>query len=325
MPAGQAGTQGETPWVVIGLDVGGSRLKGALLRSDGTLVGDVRQADARSGEPKEVVLSTFTGMIQSLMAGAGDMQVAGIGIAMPGPFDYERGISYIRGLGKYEALYGINVGEALRDRLGLDRSFPVRFLNDAEAFARGEWRFGAARGRRRVMVLTFGTGCGSAFLADGKVLRGGPGVPPDGYVYGIPFRGATIDDWLSARGILRLWQGRRGGGAQVPAGVQVKDLAARAEAGDAEARALFREFGWMAGEALRPIAAAFQPDCIVIGGGISKGYALFGPQLVEALGEWGAVVTPATHPDEAAVLGAATLVLELASSRPSVRRPIGRG
>jgi len=63
--------------------------------------------------------------------------ISGVGIAMPGPFDYENGISYIKGLGKYESLYNLNIKEHLAESLGLN-SLNVRFRNDAESAIAGE-------------------------------------------------------------------------------------------------------------------------------------------------------------------------------------------
>ncbi len=78
---------------------------------------------------------------------------------MPGPFDYPTGVGRFAGVGKFESLAGVDVGAGLRERL-TGRAERLCFLNDADAFAIGEYRAGAARGHQRVVCLTLGTGWG---------------------------------------------------------------------------------------------------------------------------------------------------------------------
>ncbi|MEZ4637552.1 MAG: ROK family protein [Caldilineaceae bacterium] len=78
----------------------------------------------------------------------------------------------------------------------------VRFRNDAEAAIVGEARFGAGRGLHRLIGLTLGTGSGSAFLIGGVPQIGGPGVPPNGWIYPLLFEGTQADDVFSIRGLL---------------------------------------------------------------------------------------------------------------------------
>src|SRR5688572_21060975 len=87
-----------------------------------------------------------------------------LGVAVPGPFDYERGISLVRH--KLLELHGVDLRSELAAALGFAPS-SIRFLNDAAAFALGEWWVGAARGHRRAVGITLGTGLGSAFLDAG--------------------------------------------------------------------------------------------------------------------------------------------------------------
>src|SRR5690606_9885973 len=126
--------------------------------------------------------------------------LAGIGIAMPGPFDYVNGISLIKGLGKYEALYGMNIKGELKARMMLPQDVPVIFANDAVCFARGEYSYGSALGYRRVVALTLGTGLGAAFLEDGRRVDKGPEVPDGGVLYNIPYGNGIAEDCFSTRG-----------------------------------------------------------------------------------------------------------------------------
>lgn len=296
--------------VVVGLDVGGTSVKGGLVDCRGNLVGDVVTFSARSDERAEVILAAFEEGLRRLWQQAGDHPVAGMGVGMPGPFDYDRGVSLIKNLGKYDALYGLNLGDAWRERLALPPEFPIRFLNDAVAFALGEVYYGVARNVSRVMAITLGTGCGSAFVVDGEPVREGEGTPPGGSIYGLPFRDGIVDDWLSRRGILRLWRSfhptEQGASGEDAGLADVVDLARLALAGDEDARRLFAAFGEVMAEALAPAVASFRPDCLVIGGQIAKSFPLFGPRLVACLNIPEVFITPAADIDGAAIKGAAS-------------------
>jgi glucokinase len=219
------------------------------------------------------------------------------GVATPGPFDYERGVSLIRGLGKLDALYGADLKARLAEDLGLARPEQVRFLNDAHAFVLGEWWAGGARGHARAMGVTLGTGLGSGFLADGELVASGPLVPPEGRVDLVPFRGRAVEDSLSSRGIAAAF-----GGAG-----EVIDIARRAREGEPAARAAFTAFGSGLAEFLDPWIIRFAPTCLVFGGGVAHAWDLFGGAFVEA--SLAATIldrcSPADRLTEAPLLGAA--------------------
>jgi glucokinase len=129
---------------------------------------------AKSKEAKDVILGHFVDMIKQQTNRIMDrhFRIEGIGFAFPGPFDYERGISYIQGVDKFESLYGVNLREELTSRIR-DASFfkhkrtpdfHIVFENDANLFALGEYAAGKAGRYRKSICITIGTGTGSAFL-----------------------------------------------------------------------------------------------------------------------------------------------------------------
>jgi len=289
----------------VGLDVGGSSLKAGLVLAGGGLAGEAREVPIASQGGEGAILDDFASALSPFLGAPG---VRGIGIGMPGPFDYERGVSLMRGLTKFDGIYGLDLGRALRERLQLADDVRLRFVNDAAAFALGEVRFGAGRGCRRVMAVTLGTGCGSAFAVDGDVVTGGDGVPPHGYVYCLPYRGGIVDDHLSSRGLAALWREVTGSRGDAPDG---RALADAARAGDSGAGATYREFGARTAEALGGVIESFRPEVLVLGGQISRGFDLFGPSLEAGLagGSTVPLVRPAEHLTSSALLGAASLVL----------------
>jgi glucokinase len=188
--------------------------------------------------------------------------------------------------------------DALRSRLDLG-DLPILFRNDAEAAVVGEARYGAGRDYRRLIGVTLGTGCGSAFVVDGVPVTSGPGVPPNGWLYPALFHGLRADDLFSRRGLeARL---RAAGGAQR----SVKDAAAAARAGDAGARQVFEEFGADLGIFLNSFVVTFAAEAVLVLGRIAGAIDLFGPPLREALS---VPALPGKRGADAALLGAADLL-----------------
>jgi glucokinase len=223
--------------------------------------------------------------------------IARWGVAAPGPFDYERGVSKIRGVAKLDALYGVDLRDRLAQDLGIERPERLRFLNDAHAFVLGEWWTGAAKGHSRVLGVTLGTGLGSGFLADGEIVLPGPLVPPESRLDLVPFRDGPVEDVISSRGIV----------AAFGEAVDVVEIARRARDDDPRAIAVFRGFGAALGEFVGPWVARFEPSCLVFGGSIARAWDLFGDAFLGSDPEATRLdrCGPADRLDEAPLLGAA--------------------
>ncbi|MEV6483958.1 ROK family protein [Streptomyces sp. NPDC051576] len=227
-------------------------------------------------------------------------------VALPGPFDYERGIGRYEGVGKFDALRGFDLRAALT--ASLPGATAVSFWNDADAFALGEWWAGAARGHRRVVGITLGTGVGSCFLHDGRVLRHGPGVAPEGRVHTLRYAGGPLEETVSRRALRRAYA--RASGASPP---DVREIARLARQGDRAAAGVFAETFGALGRVLGPLLAAFEPTVLVVGGAIAGAWDLVSGPLRAGLTEVAParvrriVITSAQRPAEAPLLGAAYL------------------
>lgn len=209
------------------------------------------------------------------------MNLAGIRMAFPGPFDYENGISLMQGLGKYDKLYQASVRRGLSDLLGIGKE-RILFVNDAAAFALGEMGFGEAYGAERALFICIGTGCGSAFGVNGKIASAGtPGVPRSGYVYDAPFLESCIDDYLSRRGLMALTRECLG------TALDGKALSQRVLHKDAAARNCFLIFGRRIQEALSPFLDTFCPEVLCFGGQITGSGTMFLPPVEKACRERG--------------------------------------
>jgi glucokinase len=251
---------------VLVYDVGGSHIAAAVCFKDGFRLGTV----VRANLPEEQSSDAFVEVLHTLGVKAGESveSAEGAELAMPGPFDYPKGISWMKH--KMPYLYGVNLSEALAARFGWKAS-QVRFLNDAAAYLLGEVGAGAARGVKRVVVFTLGTGVGSGFAVDGKVVTEGKGVPPGGEIWNVPYEGGIVEDLISTRALQRAYKERKGQEREVAS------IAHYAMGGEAVSIAVFDHFGKTLGVALKRLLADFAPDVVVLGGGISRSSRLFLP------------------------------------------------
>lgn len=262
--------------ISIGVDIGGSHISCAACDLADrkylpeTFAENKVNNQAGAGEIIEIWADTIQQTVQRLDAEA----IAGIGFAMPGPFDYVSGVAlFDHNVRKYESLYGINIPEILREKLHLHNNFPVRFVNDATAFALGEDWIGKAGGTSRSLAVTLGTGFGSAFLENHLPVVSGETVPEKGYVYHLPFESGIADDYFSTRGLLARFQektGKRFSG--------VRELAELAASETAVVQ-LFADFGFKLGVFLAPLIEKFGAEVLVVGGNISNAFPLFGQYL----------------------------------------------
>jgi glucokinase len=280
---------------VLVFDIGGSHVAAAVChRVEGAYrLGRVVSAS----HPAEQTCDAFVGLLHSLgvQASAGIGGILGAGLAMPGPFDYSTGVSLMRH--KLPYLFGVNLHQALAARFGWQPS-QVRSLNDAGAFLLGEIGAGAARGVTRAVGITLGTGIGSAFAVDGRVVTEGPGVPPGGEIWNLPYEGGIVEDLVSTRAIQGSYRRRTGKLADVAA-------IASAAAVDPAATEAFADFGRHLGQALRILLPAFAPEAAVLGGGITRSARLFLPAALHALEGLDFKVRIAELLDHAALVGAA--------------------
>lgn len=242
------------------LEIGGSHVTAAVVSPAGWDVDVVERAKLDSQRSTAEIVA-------QLVAAAKKLPLAsGLAVALPGPFDFATGVAWYRGVEKFDSLYGHNLGKSLREQLDLDR---VAFLNDAEAFSVGEWTAGELRGLDRCVGVTIGTGIGTGFLDDGRAVRTGDTVPPGGELYKVSHEGRPLEDWISARAILRLYFDRLGAAEN---GIGVKEIAERARAGEAVAlEVLLDSFGVLS-RVLVPWLSCFGATKVVLGGSISGAF-----------------------------------------------------
>jgi len=292
----------------IGVDIGGSHISCAAIDpGERKILKNThaeRPVDNKAGADE--IISRWSEALSETFEKAGRGNIRGIGFAMPGPFDYVRGICLIRGVPKYEKLYGVNIGDAIRESLKLHEQMPVRFMNDASSFAVGEAWAGKAAGFRRSMAITLGTGLGSAFVADGVPVVRGENVPDLGCVYHISYQDGIADDYFSTRWFIRRYEELTG-----KASHGVREIAEAARS-DKNLRKIFITFGASLGAFLSPYLNSFGAEALVMGGNISRAYDLFGPPMEEEMKARDCTTQPfiSELKEDAALLGSAHLLEE---------------
>lgn len=261
------------------LDAGGTEIKSAAFSDAGKRLDSIHSAPSHAREDRETILRNLLDVIarEKEVLEANGTRLGTVGMAFPGPFDYEKGISHIRGLDKYDAIDGVALEEALKGIPGqdvLDDGVRFFFRHDVNSFARGLPSMEPSCAAGRILCLCIGTGSGSAFLEDGRLLQQDPRIPDNGWIYPFPFRGMTVDDWVSVRGLARI-----AGEAGFPPGTTGKDLSGMAGQGNRQAMAVWKAFGACIAEALGPFMDAFRPEKLVLGGQISKAEPYFGTEI----------------------------------------------
>jgi glucokinase len=292
--------------IAIGTDIGGSHISCAAIDLEsGKILRDTlteKAVDTRADADE--IIKVWADALSSALTYVPIEKVKGIGFAMPGPFDYVNGICYIKGLSKYENLYGLNITDAIKEKLQLPDGFLIRYMNDASSFAVGEAWAGSAMKATRSLSITLGTGFGSAFINNRIPIVDGPEVPKLGCVYHLPYKGDIVEESISTRWFLRTYKSRTGNEIK-----GVKELAELAVS-DKVAMSLFTEFGENLGIFLAPWLIKFNAEILIIGGNISYSFNLFGKPLLNKLREenCGCDVAVSELKEDAALLGSAYLL-----------------
>jgi len=280
---------------VIGIDVGGTMLKGGVCDRDAAIV---------HGERRRTARDDAEALVDGIVALAGDLAaegrrrfgadgVAGIGLAVPGLVDETRGV----------ALRAVNLpwrDLALAAVVGARLGLPALLSHDVRAAAAAEAALGAGRASDDFLFVAIGTGIGAAIVHGGRPFLGAHGragelghvvVEPDGPPCGCGARGC-LEAIASAAAIERGYAAAGGGGGgggragergdRDGAGASAREVAALAQAGDPVAREVWARAARALGAALADAVALLDPGLVVVGGGLAEaGAQLLDPVAAE--------------------------------------------
>lgn len=308
----------------VGVDVGGTKLSGALVDRKGRTIRE--KIVSTPAEGPFAIVDAIIGVAREVIEGAHPSELAGIGLGLPAQIDFHKQtVEFCTNL----PLAGIEVRDMVKTRLNL----PVVIDNDGEVAAIGEHRFGVAQGARDFVLVTIGTGIGGGLYCDGKPYRGHRGFGGEvGHIL-VAFDGEPCA--CGGIGHLEAYSGRlalvREGlaAAETYRGAAIKrkvndDLNAvsdhtlmeLAEAGDEVAAGIMSRATSIFGQAMVGIVNLFDPELLVIGGGLGMrwpGYLADARKWIdrEALaGRVDVQVVSADLGNDAGIVGAAALAFD---------------
>lgn len=284
------------------LDIGGTFTKSVVADSCGELLlgSEFTHPMPSDGSRDEICDSLrMTVARGAAFAERHGLRIAGIGIAVPGPFDYAHGIP--RMTHKFQAINGMSLADLLRGVPGVGAEMPLAFVHDVNAVLLGELVRGNACGFRNAAVVTLGTGLGFACCLDGRVQYSPLGSPRIS-IYNRPCRDGILEDWVAKRGFLRIYSGLTD---RCDPALTVADLAGMAGEGDAAARETFAAVGGLLSESLAGLVTELRIGCLLFGGQISRSFALLEPALREGLRGAACLerIAPVAHIGHAAFYG----------------------
>jgi len=260
----------------LGLDVGGTNVKLALLEDDVVVATDQAATSSENGGPDAVLAR-----VVELGGSAGD--VDSIGIAWPGLID-EHGDALLM-----PNLYGTWCGQPLREPLERGFGRGVALLNDGHAFALAEARIGAARGSEDVICIVCGTGIGGGLVIGGRLHLG-----TDDRAGEIGHHTVVLDGPLCEcgnSGCLEMLAGARAI-ARAAGKASFDEVVTAARAGDEQSLAALDRAGRLIGTAVANLTIFVAPQRVVVGGGVAEAGALLLDPLRETLHARAANVAP---------------------------------
>ena len=306
----------------IGIDVGGTKINAFRVTRDGTVA--ERTSKPTPADDEVATLSAMVELARSLLT----PDVIAVGVGAAGMIDSKEGVL---GFAPNLAWRNLPIAERMRDALGL----PCQVDNDASMAAYGEYRFGAGRGYRHLLLVTVGTGIGGGIVSDGRLFRGANGfaseighiiVEPGGPLCGCGNHGCW-EQVAAGRAIDRMGREearehehsilRRLAGGD-PDEVTGELVTQAAMQGDDAAKRILAEAGRRLGQGIAGLVNVLDPQVVVVGGGaIVAGDLLLDPARVAFLDAVEGPeyrprvpIVPAELGNDAGAVGAATLALE---------------
>lgn len=291
----------------VGIDIGGTHITTAIIdvKNMQLLALSLHKESFDSNLPVDQVMSIWEKAIQTSIKNSKVENIMGLSVCMPGPFDYENGICWIKDQSKYEHFYGLNVRYLFQGTLNLTSDFPILFENDAVCFGKGEVYKDARNLSKKVMAITLGTGLGACFIDKGVSVAAGESVPADGEIYNLAFKESIAEDYVSARGLIKRYKALTGNA--VTNGLELFNLA---KAGDNNAVKAFNEMGEDLADIVIPWLKKFNADSFIIGGKIANASEFFLEDFSKKIKEAGIEINISISKDNeaAALIGAVSLL-----------------
>lgn len=325
----------EAPYVV-GVDLGGTNVRAAVIDRSEKLLGRAENPSEAKGGVARTVAAIATAVRNAVKAANVSMdEIGAIGIAVPGHIDVPAGmVRWAPNFGDYvDGAYVPYKNVPLRELVENELGIAMVMDNDANVAALGEFRYGAGRGTRHLVMFTLGTGIGGGIIVDGQVLRGATGGAAEvGHIIIADGKGSSPNgphgrlevlagrDGIVERAALKMESGRDTllwrhitGPEALQQFLTPKLIDQAAEEGDALAREVLEEIGHFVGLGIASMVNVFNPEVVVLGGKISNSRTLFDAAVrtarASAIGSIlaAARIVRAELGDDAGIMGASEL------------------
>lgn len=275
---------------ILASDIGGSHITSAIVNcKDWTILTSTlyRREVNSLADAKSIIQQWTINIIESMQAFEKD--IFQLSFAIPAPFDYENGISYMRNQNKYDALYECNISAALIQKLNKG-SLSIKYLNDAAAFLQGEIFAQGLHKSSCSLGITLGTGLGSAYWIQGQQAI-------DADLWQAPYRESIFEDYLTTRWFTSRFAELTGENLS-----GLKEIL-QTNKYQAEKNLLIQEFQTAFADFLAFFTEKHPCTTIIIGGNMANAWELFEhPFLFKEY-----TLIPAIYHEKAALIGAASL------------------
>lgn len=240
----------------IGIDIGGSKIRMGVV--DGGQIYKKIEAPTNATESEDAILSNLCDMIRKIM----NSNIRGIGIGVPSVVDAEQGIVYNAvNIPSWKKVY-------LKDILEKEFRIPVFVNNESNCFAFGERYYGEGTAYRNIVCVTLGTGVGAGIIIN-DVLYNGNNTGA-GEIGSLPYLDADYEYYCSRKFFDRN-------------NISGRDALNMALVGDTKMILLWEEFGKHIGKLINAILFTYDPQAIILGGGLSAGYQLFSEKMFDVI------------------------------------------
>ena len=311
---------------VIGVDLGGTNLRSAILTENGDIL-DKRKRATLASEGHQKVIQRLIDDITALQAGAQarGIHIAAVGVGAPGVIHSDTGV--VIKSPNFPDWNEVPLKKKLEQGIGI----PVFVENDANAAAFGEHRRGAGKDAGSLIFITLGTGVGGGIILNGGIWHGADGMAgeighmtilPDGRICGCGNHGC-LEMYASSRGIIMSYSEAlvREGVVGPPGEITSEMIYDAAENGDQRAVAVMEQMGRSLGIGIANLINIFNPEMVVIGGGVREAWPLFIQaakreilQRAFAFPAERTKLVPSVLGDDAGMVGAAAVAFQMMNS-----------
>lgn len=278
---------------VLANDIGGTHITSAIIDTSNRLLleDSIVRHNVNSGrEAKSIFLSWASAMKECIIR-SGIKRISNIGIAMPGPFDYEEGISLMQGQNKYDALYNKNIKVELTELLGYG-NIEIKFINDAAAFLQGEIFANRIDNRDCILGITLGTGLGSAVWKKHHKAF-------DASLWNTKYKEAIFEEYLVTRFLVKRFYELTG----------IKEIGFKEILEKHHNNRFFdmlmKEYCEHLSSFLSFFSEKYESESFIIGGNIAKAWNTITKEKTELFSSY--QIMTGKHEEKAALIGAASL------------------